>query len=115
MSNPIIPSIVGIIVGVVSTLVTIFLTPRLQHHFWGKQRLSEIRLDAIKDVNSLLADFLTHYIGDPKFQPSNHFFTSFMAASANIEALFSRKAFGVFKELEVMIGPNLGPASRCNR
>jgi hypothetical protein len=110
MSSSIVSSIVGIFVGIIGTLLTIFLTPRLQHHFWGKQRLSEIRLNAIKDMNSLLADFLTHYIDNSKFRPNNDFFASFMAASANIEALFSRKTFGVFKELEVMVGPNLGPA-----
>jgi hypothetical protein len=110
MSSSVMPSIVGIFVGIIGTILTIFLTPRLQHRFWGKQRLSEIRLDAIKDMNSLLADFLTHYIDNPSFRPNIDFFTSLMEANANIEALFSAKTFGVFKELEVMVGPNLGPA-----
>jgi hypothetical protein len=110
MSGSVVPSLVGVVVGVVSTLVTIFLTPRLQFYFWGKQHLGENRLDAIKDMNSLLADFLTQYIKNQEQTPSDNFFKSFMAASANIEALFSKKTFKVFKELEVMIGPKLGPA-----
>jgi len=110
MSGSATPALIGIVVGIISTLVTIFLTPRIQFYFWGRQRLSEIRLAAIAEINNLLADFLTNYINDSNYHPADQFFASFMAASANIKALFSEKAFGVFKELEVMIGPNLGPA-----
>ena len=110
MPGSVVPSLVGITVGVISTLITIFLTPRIQFYFWGRQRLSEIRLAAIAEVNGLLSDFLTSYMRDSKFQPANQFFASFMTASANIKALFSESSFRVFKDFEVFIGPNLGPA-----
>lgn len=111
MSGSATPALIGILVGIISTLVTIFLTPRIQFYFWGRQRLSEIRLAAIAEINNLVADFLTNYISNPKYHPADQFFASLMAASANIEALFSKKAFGIFKELEIMISPNLGPAN----
>jgi len=110
MSDSTTPALIGIVLGIISTLITIFLTPRIQFYFWGRQRLSEIRLAAIAELNKLVADFLTNYMKNPKYQPADQFFAAFMVASANIEALFSRKVFVIFKELEVMIGPNLGPA-----
>jgi len=109
MSGSATPALIGIVVGIISTLITIFLTPRVQFYFWRRQRLSEIRLAAINEINNLAADFLTNYISNTKYHPADQFFASFMAASANIEALFSEKAFVLFKGLEVMIGPNLGP------
>jgi hypothetical protein len=110
MSSLVTPGLVGFAVGILSTLITIFLTPWIQFRFWGRQRLSEVRLATIAEANSLLSDFMTHYMANSGFRPSEQFFASFMAASANIKALFSENAFRAFKNLEVFVGPNLGPA-----
>lgn len=109
MSNSIIPAVIGVIVGIISTLLTIFLTPRIQHYFWVYQRLSDIRLAVIRELNNLAAEFLNNYLNDHKYHPTDQFFKSFMAMGASIKALFSQKTFDCFKEFELMIGPNFGP------
>lgn len=101
-------AIISVLIGVVSTLLTIFLTPSLQHYFWGYQRLSEIRLAVVKEVNDLSAEFLNNYLNNNRYRPTDVFFRSLMVVTANITALFSQKALDRFKEVQVMI-PNLGP------
>jgi len=98
--------VAGLVAGVSSTLLTIFLTPRLQHHFWKLQRREELRLAAINEFNRLTADFLTEYIAAPTtHKPGADWHKAFAALSSNIKAMFSDEAFATFKAAEVMIGP----------
>jgi hypothetical protein len=96
-----------------SSLLTIFLTPWLQQHFWTRQRRAEIRLAAINDFNRLTAAFLTGYIAaGANYTPTNEWFTEFMAVSATIQVLFPAAAFAAFMAVQVLIGPGahgLGP------
>ena len=103
--------------ALLATLLTIFLTPRLQHHFWKYQRRAELRLTATDEINNLAAEFITKYreaerTGNHNFIPSIEFFQSFDAAEAKVKALFSTQTFQVFKNMEVMIGPHLGPKGK---
>ena len=108
MSGFITPALIGII----STLLTLFLTPRIQHYFWGYQRMSELRLAAYKELNALAAEFLYNYGINPDYRPAEQFFKSLMVLTADIKVLFSQIAFDKFKEFEIMIGPNLGPTGK---
>lgn len=108
MSN----TLTSILIGVASTLITLFLSPRLQHYFWGHQRISELRLRVLERLNSLAAEFLYNYLKNSDFQPDDQFYRSLMILTADIKILFSQQAFDRFKELEVMIGPNLGPTGK---
>lgn len=101
-----------VLIGLISTLVTLILTPRLQHYFWSYQRMSELRLVVFREVNALAAGFLNSYMDDPSFHPSAEFFRRLTVATADINVLFSQRAFASFKDLEVMIGPNLGPSGK---
>jgi hypothetical protein len=107
-------ALVPLLIGLVSTLTTLVLTPRLQHRFWGYQRMSEARLRAFEKVNSLAAEFLQNHLKDEAFRPDDQFFRSLMVTTAEIKILFSPMAFDRFKKLEVMIGPNLGPTGKGN-
>jgi hypothetical protein len=98
-----------VLIGLVSTLVTLVLTPRLQHYFWGYQRMSELRLNTYIEVNNLAAEFLNKYIDDPGFRPTDKFFRALTVATANVKTMFSQDAFACFKEFEAMVGPELGP------
>jgi hypothetical protein len=100
------------LIGVISTLLTLVLTPRIQHYFWGYQRMSELRLATLKEVNDLAAEFLNNYLKDLQYRPTEQFFRSLMVTTANVKILFSKEAFDRFKEFEVMIGPNLGPTAK---
>jgi hypothetical protein len=95
-----------------SALLTLLLTPRIQHYFWGYQRMSELRLVAYKELNDLAADFLTRYINDQNYRPTDEFYKTLMVLTANIKTMVSEKAFATFKEFEQMLGPNLGPTRR---
>jgi hypothetical protein len=110
MSN----TLTSVLIGVVSTLITLFLSSRLQHYFWDHQRMSELRLRALERLNSLAAEFLYNCLKDSNFQPDDQFFRSLMVLTADIKILFSQQAFDHFKELEVMIGPNMGPTGKAN-
>jgi len=103
-------------VAVGSSLLTIFLTPKLQHHFWRHQRRAELQIAAINEVNRLAAEFLTEYIQAPStHQASTDFHKALMMATANLKPLFSDTAFEAFKAMEVMIGgggPGLGPEQK---
>lgn len=114
MNSALLTIIVQAGIAFLVALLTIFLTPRLQHHFWRYQRRDELRLVAINEVNRLTAEFITEYIEaekrrDKGLEPKKEFFQSFQAATAQVKALFSVSTFEVFKRMEVMIGPNLGP------
>ncbi len=100
------------LIGIVSTLITLVLTPRLHHHFWGYQRMSELRLGVFKQVNDLAAEFLNNYLNDQEYRPSDDFFRVMLVATANVKILFSQRAVDRFKQVEPMIGPNLGPTGR---
>ncbi len=100
------------LIGVASALLTLLLTPRIQHYFWGYQRMSELRLAVYKDLNDLAAEFLTHYISNKDYRPTDEFYKTLMVLTANIKTMFSEDAFNTFKEFEIMIGPNLGSTGR---
>lgn len=53
-----------ILIGVASTLITLFLSPRLQHYFWSHQRMSELRLRVLERLNPLAAEFLDNHLKD---------------------------------------------------
>jgi hypothetical protein len=54
MSSVIEPALIGI----ASALLTLLLTPRIQHYFWGYQRMSELRLEVYKELTHWLPSFL---------------------------------------------------------
>jgi hypothetical protein len=104
------------LISIVCTLLTILLTPRLQHYFWAYQRMSELRMNAYKELNELSAEFLINHINNAKlgttYQPTDNFFKRLQALTLNIKVVFSEAAFKEFKKFEIMIGPNLGPNER---
>jgi hypothetical protein len=118
MTDPITLAVVAAGGAAIGTLVTILLTPRLQHVFWTYQRQAEARVAAIRSVNELMAEFITGYIDAESkgqvFTPTTKFFQAFQVAAADIKALFPDASFRAFKEMEEMIGPNLGPKTKGN-
>jgi hypothetical protein len=44
--------------GILGTLLTIFVTPCLQHYFWKRQKREEIRFTIVNEVNRLAAQFM---------------------------------------------------------
>jgi hypothetical protein len=99
--------------SVAASLLTIWLTPSLQHYFWKRQRLAEMRIDTIDEFNRLAAEFLFGYSSAPNaYKPSADWFTAFLSVTAKIKAHFPQSVFDAFKAVDVLIGPGtpgLGP------
>jgi len=113
MTDPVFVATMSGSIGIISSLLTISITPTLQHYFWKRQRREEIRLAVVEEINRLAAEFITNHIADPNFRPSNEFHQSFHIVSAKAKVLFSQQAFQDFKNMEQLIGPShrgmLGP------
>ena len=80
----------------------------LNHYFYMQRRLTDVRLEAIHEVNWLLAQFLTNCTAERDYVPSENFLQSFRAATAKTRALFSGTTCQIFRRIEAMVDPNLG-------
>ena len=56
------PIVIGAVAGVLGAILTIFLTPALQHYLWKSQRREELRFAAINEANRSSAEFITKYM-----------------------------------------------------
>ena len=112
-TNPLTIALVAASAAILGSLLTIFLTPWLQRHFWRKQRRDELRLAAINEFNRLTSEFIIGFLDAPNtFKPTTQWFTDFAVVGANISALFSSRAAEAFGKVFVMIGPRLGPEGK---
>ena len=68
----------------------------------------DVRLESFHEVNWLLAQFLTNWISDREYVPSEDFLQTFRAATSKTWALFSDATCQIFKRIEAMVDPNLG-------
>jgi hypothetical protein len=68
LSYILIPSIIAFFSGVAAALLTIFLNPRFQHHFWKRQKREELRLAVVTEVNRLSAEFKVRYLFTSHFE-----------------------------------------------
>ena len=75
----------------------------LQQHFWTQRRFVELRLDAIHDLNWLLAQLLTNYIADPAYAPDRQFLHSWNAAATKARSLFPDHATRLLKQADARI------------
>ena len=80
----------------------------LNYYFYMRRRLTDVRLEAIHEVNWLLAQFLTNWIADREYVPSEDFLQTFRAATSKTWALFPDTTCQIFKRIEAMVDPNLG-------
>jgi hypothetical protein len=75
-------------------------------------RLAELRLSVIEELNDLTAFYITKYTENHQFRPDVAFFQQMLMTTDRIRHLFSTAAFDAFKRVEIMIGPNLGPVGQ---
>lgn len=112
-TSPLTIALVAAGAAILGSLLTIFLTPWLQRHFWRKQRRDELRLAAINEFKRLTSEFLFEHVAAPTtYLPSPDWHKAFYSLHADIKPLFSAKAFDAFKAADVLIGPGrpgLGP------
>ncbi len=80
----------------------------LNHYFYMRRRLTDVRLESIHEVNWLLAQYLTNWINDRDYIPREDFLHTFRAATSKTWALFSDATCQILKQIEAMVDPNLG-------
>lgn len=107
VTNPLVVASVSAGAAIVGSLLTIFITPRLQHRFWKRQRRAELRLTAINELARAIAEFDVVYSFDSQYIPNQErdkeFLRSFRKSTIDVRALFPSHTFEVFKRLEQMI------------
>ena len=88
--------------AILGSLITIFLTPRLQHHFWKNQRLTELRLAVIDELNRLMAKFESNYRFDEDYilTQDKDFVQSFSESTNKVRVFFPKEFEEDFKALE---------------
>jgi hypothetical protein len=112
-TNPLTIALVAASAAILGSLLTIFLTPWLQRHFWRKQRRDELKLAAINEFNRLTSEFIVGFLDAPDtHKPTAQWFTDFGVVGANIHALFSGQAAEALNKVTAMIGPRLGPEGK---
>ena len=105
LSYILIPTVIAFFGAILGTLLTIFLTPRLQHRFWKYQRREELRLAAINEINRLIAEFSIHYLwgeigpDPPNLSPA--FFQSWEMVKPQIKVLFSDSTYQAFDRMRL--------------
>jgi hypothetical protein len=87
-------AIISAFVGIASALLTIFLTPNLQHYFWKRQRQAERQFAVIDEVSKLGSEyrFLLWRAKDGPLDISDreeHLLITLHATAVTIQALFS--------------------------
>jgi hypothetical protein len=75
----------------------------LQQNFWTRRRFIELRLDAIHDLNWLLAEFLSNRITDPAYNPDQQFLHSWNAGTAKARSLFPDRAIQPLQQIDARI------------
>ena len=98
--------------GLIGSLLAIFATPWLQHHFWKCQRRAEVKLRTVEIVNALTSQFIQQWIAtghaNAAYQSTLEWYEKFSAAEADVKALFGAETYKVFKNLENRVDPALG-------
>jgi hypothetical protein len=85
------PFLVGAIVGIMSALLTILITPNLQHYFWRRQRHAEWQFAMIEELNMLIAAMeprLAGLVSGVMGQEERQTYQEMVGLLANIRALF---------------------------
>lgn len=96
-------------------MLMVIVMLRLQQYFWTQRRLVDLRLEAIHELNWLLAQFLTNCIADAAYVPGRDFLHSLNAATSKARTLFSQRSLQALKAVEAVVGQAPGPPPSGDR
>jgi hypothetical protein len=100
--------IIGLGSGVVSTLLTIILSPRLQHHFWTRQRSAELRVEVANKVNEEAGDFITGHGMFEDYSLSFQQLATMQVVEGQVKALFSDESVKSYMQMQRLIAAKAG-------
>jgi hypothetical protein len=105
----------SLLTGILSTLLTIYLTPRARHAFWSRERITDLRLGTYDKVNGITAAIYMHEpaeyllpasmtaLGEVNLSPKQELLASLMAAHDEVKNRFSETALRAYERLEVLV------------
>src|SRR5713101_3500696 len=105
MPDPLMAGLIGAAGAVIGALLTILLTPKLQHYFWTLQRRAELRLSVINDSNRLFAEFIANFT--PTWNPDRTFMAGLISITSQVRDLFSPDSYQTFLQVESIISGDL--------
>jgi hypothetical protein len=113
LASTILISVVSsLVTGILSSLLTIYLTPRARHAFWSRERITELRLATYDKVNGITAAIYMH---DPLFRlsgvrmmeetlsPIKELLAALMTAHDEVKNRFSETALDAYVKLQVLV------------
>ena len=82
------------LIGIGSALLTMVLTPTLQHYFWIRQRYTERQFAAIEALNTLAAEVCAalHAVEEMDGEQRQGFATRIVRTQMDVQGLFSPRA-----------------------
>jgi hypothetical protein len=103
LSYILIPALITFCGAFLGSMLAIFLTPRLQHRFWKRQKREEIRLGIVTDVNRLAAEFNTNYLFKDHVEITPErtltFYQSWLSVTGQVKDLFSPSTYQTFERM----------------
>jgi hypothetical protein len=86
------------LIGIASALLTILLTPTLQHYFWRRQRHAERQLAVIDEMQTLAAELLLLVLHQPEEISARReqLYATLFKVATSVESLFSDAAWERF-------------------
>lgn len=102
-ASPLVTIVASFFSAVIGTLLTIFLTPVLQHHLWRRQRRAEIKLAAIKEFNRLVTEFIAATTLNRDVVDHVAWFQQLNTVNGDIEVLFSSGSVRAVEAVNNMI------------
>jgi hypothetical protein len=86
------------LIGIASALLTILLTPSLQHYFWRRQRYAERQFAVIEEVRTLAAElqFLVLHQPEEISTRREQLYTMYYKVTTSVNNLFSDAAWDQF-------------------
>jgi hypothetical protein len=105
--------LISLLTGILSSLLTIYLTPRARHAFWSRERITELRLATYDKVNGITAAIYMHVpplvredavpFGEAKLSPMKELLASLMTAHDEVRNRFSETALRAYEKLQVLV------------
>jgi len=89
--------LVGTLTGIGASIVTVLLTPWLQHHFWKRQKRFELQFATFEAVNSLFGEFVVMVRGMSNVD-MNDIFRRVTELRPRVNLLFGSPASSAFLE-----------------
>jgi hypothetical protein len=109
MTAPLVLTLITAGSAFVGSLLGTFITPRVQHRVWRRQRLLDLQLAVIEDVQNLTTEYITQYSATnhlpvaERYRPPTAFFQLLSTTGDKVSHRFSGETVAAVQHLVDMI------------